>query len=102
VLVIGAMFYFGMRVARTLEKKAPSGLRVQLTRTGLALYGCMTAVLVLFAAAATIEPEGTLGSLLRRPGGLAVTLVATVTFFSVAAWLFERIGYPVSRRRKNG
>jgi len=102
VLVIGAMFYFGMRLARTIEKKAPTGMSVQLTRTGLTLYGCMTAVLVIFAAAATLEPDGPLGSLLRRPEGLVAALVATVVFFSVAAWLFERIGYPISRRRKNG
>ena len=55
VLVIGAMFYFGMKLARTIERKAPTELSVQLTRTGLTLYGCMTAVLVLFAAAATLE-----------------------------------------------
>jgi hypothetical protein len=99
VLVIGAIFFLGMRLARTIEKKAPSGMTVQVTRTGVALYGCMIVVLVMFAAATTLEPAGPLGSLLRRPEGLVAVLVATVVFFSVAAWLFERIGYPISRRK---
>ena len=102
VLVIGAMFYLGIRLARTIEKKAPSELSVQVTRTGLTLYGCMTAVLVVFVAAATLKPDGPLGSFLRRPEGLVAALVATAVFFSGVAWLFEKSGYPISRRRKNG
>ena len=100
--MIGAMFYFGIRLARTIDKRAPSEMSVQVTRTALTLYGCMTAALVIFVAAATLEPDGPLGSFLRRPEGLVAALVATVVFFSVAAWLFEKVGYPISRGRKNG
>jgi hypothetical protein len=102
VLLIGAMFYFGMTLARTIEKKAPGEMSAKVTLTGLVLYGCMTAVLVLFLAAATLEPDGPLGSFLRRPEGLVAALAATVVFFSVAAWLFEKVGYPISRLGRNG
>lgn len=103
IVVIAALFYWGMRLARSIEKKAPPEAGAKITPTGLTLVGCMTAVLVVFAAAATLEPEGPLGSFLRRPEGLLAALVAAVVFFSLAAWLFESIGYPISRRsRKEG
>jgi hypothetical protein len=102
IVAIAALFYLGMRLARAIEKKAPPEARANITPTGLALAGCMTATLVVFAVAATLEPEGPLGSFLRRPEGLLAALVAAVVFFSLVAWLFERIGYPISRSRKNG
>ena len=102
VVVIAPLFYLGMRLARAIEKKAPLAAGGKITPTGLALAGCMTAVLVVFAAAATLEPEGPLGSFLRRPEGLVAALAAAVVFFSVVAWLFERIGYPIARSRNDG
>jgi hypothetical protein len=101
IAMVGGLFYFGIRLARAIEKKAPTEMRAKLTPTGLTLYGCMTAVLVLFVAATTLEPEGPLGSFLRRPEGLVAALVATVAFFSLAAWLFERVGYPILWRPRN-
>jgi len=102
IVVIAALFYFGMRLAGAIEKKAPPEAGAKMTPTGLALAGCLTAVLVVFAAAATLEPEGPLGSFLRRPEGLVAALVGTVVFFSLIAWLFERIGYPILQSRKDG
>ena len=102
IAVIAALLYFGMRLARAIEKKAPPEAGAKITPTGVALAGCFTAVLVIFAAAATLEPEGPLGSFLRRPEGLVAALVAAVVFFSLVAWLFERSGYPISRSRKDG
>jgi hypothetical protein len=101
VLVIGAMFYFGMKLARSIEKNAPRDMRAKLTLTGTALYACMTSVLVLFVAAAILKPEGALGSFLGTLQGVVVALVGTVVFFSIAAWLFDRFGYPISQRAKS-
>lgn len=101
IAAIGVMLYFGMKLARSIEKKAPPEMRVKLTATGVTLFACMTAVLVVFVAAATLKPEGPLGSFLRSPEGLVAALVGTWVFFSLAGWLFDRIGYPISRRRSN-
>ena len=103
IAVIGVLVYFGMKLSRAVEKNKPeSDMAARVTPTGLALYGCMTAVLVLFLAAVTLEPDGRLGSFLRSAGGLVVALVGTVVFFSVAAKIFENIGYPILKRGPRG
>jgi hypothetical protein len=103
IAVISALYYFGMRLARAIERKAPeSEVAAKVTPTGLALCGCVTALLVLFLTAAKLKPDGPLGSFVRSSEGLMAALVGTVAFFSGAAWFFERIGYPIVRRGKSG
>jgi hypothetical protein len=100
--VIGAVVYFGVRVSRAVEKNTPrSPMAATLTSTGLALSGCMIALLVLFAAASTLEPEGSLGAFLRSPEGLVAALLGTVVFFAVASAIFDKLGYPIVKREKN-
>lgn len=76
--------------------------RVIVTPAGIALFACQAAALVLFAAAATLQPDGPLGSFLRTPKGLLAAGVGLVAGLSIAALALERLGMPITRRGDAG
>jgi hypothetical protein len=53
--------------------------------------------LVLFAAAATLQPDGPLGSFLRTPKGLLAAALGLIVGLSVAGVALERFGMPITR-----
>lgn len=71
--------------------------RVVVTRAGIALFACQTALLVVFAAAATLQPDGPLGSFLRTPKGFLVAALGVIAGLSIAGLALERFGMPITR-----
>ena len=93
MVVLWALIRFGRKRAPRIRRTSTGSiLDVQVRPSGLALMAVFTLVLVLFAAAITLAPDGPLGSFLRTPRGALAAFLAAVAGFSVVAIALEKCG----------
>lgn len=100
--IVAALFAGALWLGRRWARRHPSanGAKRVITRTGFALYGCQTLLLFGGLSATQLQPDGPLGSFLRRPGGLPTYLVLLVVGFAIAEVLLAKLGHPTTRERE--
>jgi hypothetical protein len=99
ILPVGLFLLLRLVARRWLMKRPAHPYAAGITPTGFVFYGYQALVLLIFAAANKLEPDGALGGFLHTPGGLVVTLLIWVILTGIVEALLRTWGCPTTRPR---
>jgi UDP-N-acetylmuramyl pentapeptide phosphotransferase/UDP-N-acetylglucosamine-1-phosphate transferase len=103
LLVVAVLVYFGIRFSKHLQRESPENdLALRLSPTGVGLCVFMVALLLLGVAARALSPDGPLGRFLQDARGIVAGCVGLSIVMLIAGLVFEKLGYPITKRGGNG
>jgi len=94
------IFFLLRRLARPLIRAEQAHTRNrQITRTGYVVYSAQVSLMLICAAAYTLDSQGSIGGLLHTRGGVVGAAMIIGLGGGVAEALLKRLGYPCLRSR---
>jgi ATP-dependent Clp protease adapter protein ClpS len=86
--------YFALRwiARRWLRNKPAHPYAAKITPWGLVVYACMTVVLLYGCVKYQIQPDSAVGTLLHKPGGVIIALVAVLLMASYLDVFLRKLG----------
>lgn len=102
LVVIGLLIYFGLKINKAVGKHAAGlDLPLNISWSGNILFACLVAFWICCMVIRGLRPEGSFGTFLNTPDGLAAALIGSIFIAAIAAAILEKLGYPITKNDDN-